>query len=174
MQVSVETGEQQVLWQLARIIDPDFGQDIVSCGFVKGLKVIPQSGKVTFALELTTPACPIKDEFERKARTYVIELPWVKQVSLNPPFPGAQKRLQAGHDEGRLGKQGLKAHWQCWQCPNVLAPVSVVSETHAGPPMGSTLVHTPVGLRFCQVLEGVCVAGERHHDCPAVQTHDTR
>jgi hypothetical protein len=55
-------------------------QDIVSCGFVKGLSVSPQSGQVTFALELTTPACPIKDEFERKARDYVAELPWVQQV----------------------------------------------------------------------------------------------
>jgi hypothetical protein len=25
-------------------------------------------------------ACPIKDEFERKARDYVAELPWVKQA----------------------------------------------------------------------------------------------
>lgn len=71
-----------MLRQLARIIDPDFGQDIVSCGFVKGLRVVPQTGQVTFALELTTPACPIKDEFERKARAYVMELPWVQQVRL--------------------------------------------------------------------------------------------
>ena len=81
VQITAETGEQQVLRQLARIIDPDFGQDIVSCGFVKDLQVTPRSGQVAFALELTTPACPIKDEFERKARKYVLELPWVQQVS---------------------------------------------------------------------------------------------
>ena len=80
LQISPDGGKEQVLRQLARIIDPDFGQDIVSCGFVKGLKADPQSGQVTFALELTTPACPIKDEFERKARDYVAELPWVQQV----------------------------------------------------------------------------------------------
>lgn len=88
MQITAESGEQQVLRQLARIIDPDFGQDIVSCGFVKGLQVTPQTGQVTFALELTTPACPIKDEFERKARGYVMELPWVQQVSLSPSIGG--------------------------------------------------------------------------------------
>ena len=81
-QVTPEAGKEQVLRQLARIIDPDFGQDIVTCGFVKALKVTPQSGQVTFALELTTPACPIKDEFKRKARDYVVELPWVQQVQL--------------------------------------------------------------------------------------------
>ena len=80
VQISPDAGKEQVLRQLARIIDPDFGQDIVSCGFVKGLTVDPQSGQVTFALELTTPACPIKDEFERKARDYVAELHWVQQV----------------------------------------------------------------------------------------------
>ena len=80
VQVTADAGKEQVLRQLARIIDPDFGQDIVSCGFVKGLKVSPEAGIVTFALELTTPACPIKDEFERKARDYVTELPWVQQV----------------------------------------------------------------------------------------------
>ena len=36
--------------------------------------------RVSFKLELTTPACPIKDEFERKARDYVSALPWVSQV----------------------------------------------------------------------------------------------
>ena len=36
--------------------------------------------RVSFKLELTTPACPIKDEFERKARDYVSSLPWVSQV----------------------------------------------------------------------------------------------
>ena len=80
VQISPDAGKEQVLRQLARIIDPDFGQDIVSCGFVKGLEVDPRTGQVTFALELTTPACPIKDEFERKARDYVAELPWVQQV----------------------------------------------------------------------------------------------
>ena len=36
--------------------------------------------RVSFKLELTTPACPIKDEFERKARDYVSAIPWVSQV----------------------------------------------------------------------------------------------
>ena len=79
-QVTQEAGKEQVLRELARIIDPDFGQDIVSCGFVKNLAVNPEAGRVQFTLELTTPACPIKDEFERKARDYVNQLDWVQQV----------------------------------------------------------------------------------------------
>ncbi len=100
-QITAETGEQQVLRQLARIIDPDFGQDIVSCGFVKGLRVTPQSGQVAFALELTTPACPIKDEFERKARSYVMELPWVQQVS---QVPSLRSTLSTGGDKPAMSQ----------------------------------------------------------------------
>ena len=58
-----------MLRALSRIIDPDFGMDIVACGFVKDLSIDGGSGRVAFRLELTTPACPIKDEFERKVRS---------------------------------------------------------------------------------------------------------
>ena len=50
-----------MLGELGRIIDPDFGTDIVSCGFIKELQVDGATGRVEFKLELTTPACPVKD-----------------------------------------------------------------------------------------------------------------
>jgi metal-sulfur cluster biosynthetic enzyme len=40
---------------LRRIIDPDFGADIVECGFVKELRCDAAAGDVSFVLELTTP-----------------------------------------------------------------------------------------------------------------------
>lgn len=61
----------QVLSQLRRIIDPDFGEDIVACGFVKDLTIDEAAGAVSFKLELTTPACPVKDQFKREATQYV-------------------------------------------------------------------------------------------------------
>lgn len=65
--------------------------DIVQCGFVKDLSVNQQSGHVKFRLELTTPACPIKDEFERKAHSVVTALAWVTAVDVTmdavPPRP---------------------------------------------------------------------------------------
>lgn len=69
----------QVLRALEAIMDPDFGMNIVECGFVKDLTV-SDNDTVAFRLELTTPACPIKDEFERQANTVVAALPWVKEV----------------------------------------------------------------------------------------------
>lgn len=76
------TAEADVLGALATIIDPDLGMDIVSCGFVKDLEIEELVGKVSFKLELTTPACPVKDVFEQQARERVSALAWVKDVSI--------------------------------------------------------------------------------------------
>ncbi|KAL0345309.1 UNVERIFIED_CONTAM: Fe-S cluster assembly factor, chloroplastic [Sesamum radiatum] len=87
------------LWTV-QIIDPDFGTDIVSCGFVKDLKVSKESGEVSFRLELTTPACPVKDMFEKKAHEVVAALPWVQMVkvtmSAQPARPVFAGELPAG------------------------------------------------------------------------------
>ncbi|KAL6221829.1 hypothetical protein ACLB2K_005222 [Fragaria x ananassa] len=85
---------------LSQIIDPDFGTDIVSCGFVKDLQINEALGEVSFRLELTTPACPVKDMFEQKANEVVNELPWVKNVnvtmSAQPAKPLYAGQLPAG------------------------------------------------------------------------------
>ncbi len=73
--------EQEVLEQLKQIIDPDLGRDIVSLGFIKELQ-IDADGNVSFKVELTTPACPVKDQFKRHSEDVVNELPWVKSVSV--------------------------------------------------------------------------------------------
>lgn len=78
----VQSREGEVLAALSRIIDPDFGMNIVDCGFVKDLAIDASAGSVAFRLELTTPACPIKDEFERQARENVAALPWVTVVDV--------------------------------------------------------------------------------------------
>jgi metal-sulfur cluster biosynthetic enzyme len=36
---SVEDAKRDVLIALSQIIDPDFGTDIVSCGFIKDLEI---------------------------------------------------------------------------------------------------------------------------------------
>ncbi|CAL9134820.1 unnamed protein product [Musa textilis] len=79
---SVDAAKKEVLVGLSQIIDPDFGTDIVSCGFVKDLFVDEALKEVSFRLELTTPACPIKDMFEQRANEVVGALPWVKKVNV--------------------------------------------------------------------------------------------
>ncbi|QCD92138.1 ATP-binding protein involved in chromosome partitioning [Vigna unguiculata] len=98
--VSTGTAEGDVLKALSQIIDPDFGTDIVTCGFVKDLQIDKALGEVSFRLELTTPACPIKDMFEQQANEVVAMLPWVKNVkvtmSAQPARPIYAEQLPAG------------------------------------------------------------------------------
>jgi len=74
--------EADVLDALRNVIDPDFGEDIVNCGFIKDL-VIREPGDVTFTLELTTPACPVKEEFNRLSKEFIGKLDWVTSVNVN-------------------------------------------------------------------------------------------
>ena len=76
---SLTPQQDDVLNALRAVIDPDFGEDIVTCGFVKDLVV--QDGRVAFRLELTTPACPIKEQFEREVRAPVHSFPPVAHVA---------------------------------------------------------------------------------------------
>jgi ATP-binding protein involved in chromosome partitioning len=69
-----------VLDALRPIVDPDFGKSIVDLGFITNLKV--EGGKVSFAIELTTPACPVKAEFEKAARERVLAVSGVEHVDV--------------------------------------------------------------------------------------------
>ncbi len=80
--------EQQILNSMRGIIDPDLGKDIVSLGFIRDLAISDQ-GEVTFAVALTTPACPVKDQFKAACEAAVSALPWVTAVHVTMT---AQKR----------------------------------------------------------------------------------
>ncbi len=72
--------QDQVLDALRAVIDPDFGRDIVSLGFIKELKI--DGGNVSFNVELTTPACPVKDRFKKQCEEIVGALPGVASVQV--------------------------------------------------------------------------------------------
>jgi Mrp family chromosome partitioning ATPase/DUF971 family protein len=72
----------QVLKTLKAIIDPDLGQDIVTLGFIKKLVLEEHSRTVSFDVELTTPACPVKDQFRAQCEKLVLELPFVSAVKV--------------------------------------------------------------------------------------------
>ena len=83
--------ETQVLTVLKNIIDPDFNKDIVSLGFVKDLSI--EAGHVRFKIELTTPACPIKEEFKKQAEYWVGSLKGVKKISVQMTASKPKKRF---------------------------------------------------------------------------------
>ena len=68
-----------ILDALRPIVDPDFRKSIVDLGFIKNLQI--DGSHVAFSIELTTPACPVKDVMEREARECVEALPGVNEAS---------------------------------------------------------------------------------------------
>ena len=72
--------EAIVLKALSQVNDPDLNRDIVSLGFIKNLKI---SGRnVSFNVELTTPACPVKDQLKKECFDRVKELSGVDNVEV--------------------------------------------------------------------------------------------
>ncbi|MFO0981883.1 MAG: Mrp/NBP35 family ATP-binding protein [Planctomycetota bacterium] len=107
--------EAQVLQALRAVEDPDLHRDIVSLGFVKNLRI--DGGAVAFDIELTTPACPVKDQLQAAARARVAALPGVTQVVVDmkamvraPEAPAGQvlqsvkHTIAVGSGKGGVGK----------------------------------------------------------------------
>ena len=93
----------RVLEALRVVNDPDLGRDIVSLDFIKNLQV--EGGRVSFAIELTTPACPVKDQMHDQAVAAVRALSGVTEVDVEMT---ANVRAVASPDEGRAPIPGVK------------------------------------------------------------------
>lgn len=71
---------QTVLAALGQVQEPELHRDLVSLDMIKDLTV--DGGRVGFTVELTTPACPLRDQIEREARQAVEALEGVEQVQV--------------------------------------------------------------------------------------------
>lgn len=109
--------QAQVLEALKAVKDPDLHKDIVKLGFVKNIAI--DGGNVSFTIELTTHACPVKDQMKEQARDVVMALPGVTAVDVamtakvraavspdlgKAPVPGVKNVIAVGAGKGGVGK----------------------------------------------------------------------
>jgi ATP-binding protein involved in chromosome partitioning len=95
---------ESVILEALRIVqDPDLHRDIVTLGFVKNIRIT--GGAVAFDVELTTPACPVKDLLREQARAAVAALPGVTQVDIQMT---SQVRAVGRPEAGRAAVDGVK------------------------------------------------------------------
>ena len=80
---------------LRTVQEPELGRDIVTLNMVKD--VVIEGDSVALTIELTTPACPLKDEIERNTRAALvgigatgIEITWGSMVRRAAPRQGEQ------------------------------------------------------------------------------------
>jgi ATP-binding protein involved in chromosome partitioning len=106
-----------ILNALRVVVDPDLRRDIVALGFVKD--IVAADGAVALTIELTTPACPVKDQMRDQAAAAVTALPGVTSVNVQmtakvrsasspetgkTPVPGVKNVIAVGAGKGGVGK----------------------------------------------------------------------
>ncbi len=106
--------EEAVLNALRKVNDPELHRDLVSLGMVKEIKV--DGGAVAVTVELTTPACPMREQVEKETKAAIKTLPGVGEVTVNltasvrkppagrEPIPGVKHILAVGSGKGGVGK----------------------------------------------------------------------
>ena len=106
---------------LRQVQEPELGGDLMSRNMVKGLAI--DGSRVALTIELTTPACPLKDEIEADIRAKLeplgaqtIDVTWNAMVRRAAPtataqlVPGVKNVLAVASGKGGVGKSTVAAN----------------------------------------------------------------
>lgn len=64
--------EEQIKEALGNVIDPDLGKDLITLNMIEDIAI--DGKKVSFTVNLTTPACPMKEEIKRACINAIVHL----------------------------------------------------------------------------------------------------
>jgi len=113
--------EAAVIDALRTVQEPELGGDLVSRNMVKDLAI--DGTRVAFTIELTTPACPLKDEIETDVRAALaplgaetVDLAWGAMVRRSTPsqpqqlIPGVKNIIAVASGKGGVGKSTVSVN----------------------------------------------------------------
>lgn len=100
---------------LAKVHDPEIKKPLVELGMIRDVQII-EGDKVSLAVDLTTPACPLKGQIEeevtaaaKSAGATSVEITWghkplSRQVAQDDPCPGVKNIVLVISGKGGVGK----------------------------------------------------------------------
>lgn len=104
---------EQVIEALRNVQDPELDCDLISLEMIKTVDV--EGTSVRLGVELTTPACPMKDEIKRRIEAELtmlgvsdVAIDWSADVKRTPHaqmfLPGVKNTIAVGAGKGGVGK----------------------------------------------------------------------